>query len=249
MWRTPGQCAAQALEPVLADVTTGEQRHGHDADGRGVRHQLHLPGECRQEQCHGRDRCCDKKDTLIPWRASELTIYSVAILRRRMSRNQRIGLIVAAVLVAVLAFVIASPGDDDEGDQAAQTTTTPQAETATDVETETTPTETEPETPAPPKAVVTGIEIRAGEVVGGPAEIRVTHGDRVLLTVTSDAADDIHLHGYDIERKVAPGQPASSASWRNSRASSRSRATWPRTPAATRCSRPSSSNRSEHPCS
>jgi plastocyanin len=128
-----------------------------------------------------------------------------------MSRNQRIGLIVAAVLVAVLAFVIASPGDDDEGDQAAQTTTTPQAETGA-TETESAPTETdtetEAETPAPIKAVVTGIEIRGGEVVGGPAEIRVTHGDRVLLTVTSDAADDIHLHGYDIEKKVAPGQPA-----------------------------------------
>ena len=126
-----------------------------------------------------------------------------------MSRNQRIGLIVAAVVVAVLAFVIASPGDDDEGDQAAQTTTTPQAETsATETESAPTETETEAETPAPIKAVVTGIEIRAGEVVGGPAEIRVTHGDRVLLTVTSDAPDDIHLHGYDIEKKVAPGQPA-----------------------------------------
>ena len=125
-----------------------------------------------------------------------------------MSRNQRIGLIVAAVLVAVLAFVIASPGDDDEGDQAAQTTTTPQSETSTETESTPTETETEAETPAPIKAVVTGIEIRGGEVVGGPAEIRVTHGDRVLLTVTSDASDDIHLHGYDIEKKVAPGQPA-----------------------------------------
>jgi len=41
-----------------------------------------------------------------------------------MSRNQRIGLVVAAVLVAVLAFVIASPGGDDEGDKTAQTTPT-----------------------------------------------------------------------------------------------------------------------------
>ena len=51
-----------------------------------------------------------------PVRASQFTLYSVAILRRRMSRNQRIGLIVAAVAVAVLAFVIANPGGDDEGD-------------------------------------------------------------------------------------------------------------------------------------
>ncbi len=124
-----------------------------------------------------------------------------------MSRNQRIGLIAAAVAVAVLAFVIASPGDDDEGDQAAQTTAT-QSETSAETESTPTETETETESPAPTKAVVTGIEMRGGEVVGGPAEIRVTHGDRVLLTVSSDAPDDIHLHGYDIERKAASGQPA-----------------------------------------
>ena len=122
-----------------------------------------------------------------------------------MSRNQRIGLIVAAVIVAVLAFVIASPGGDDEGDQAAQTTPT-----ATETTTSSSETETEPETeaPAPTKAVVTRIKLRGGDVVGGPAEIRVTHGDRLLITVSSDAPDDIHLHGYDIEKEVAPGQPA-----------------------------------------
>ena len=26
--------------------------------------------------------------------------------------------------------------------------------------------------------------------------------------VSADAPDDIHLHGYDIEKQVAPGQPA-----------------------------------------
>ena len=125
-----------------------------------------------------------------------------------MTRNQRIGLIVAALVVAVVAFLIASPGGDDESDQAAQTTPTTQSETSAGTESAPTETETETETPAPTKAVVTGIVIRGGEVVGGPAEIRVTHGDRVLLTVTSDAPDDIHLHGYDIEKKVAPDQPA-----------------------------------------
>ncbi len=29
-----------------------------------------------------------------------------------------------------------------------------------------------------------------------------------MIVVSADAADDIHLHGYDIEKKVAPGQPA-----------------------------------------
>jgi hypothetical protein len=125
-----------------------------------------------------------------------------------MSRNGRIALVVAAVVVAVLAFVIASPGDDDEGSgQAAQTTT--QAETGAD---ETTPAETDAETettpPAPPEPEVTRIRIRGGEVVGGPTEITVTNGDVVRIVVAADAPDDIHLHGYDIEKPAAPGQPA-----------------------------------------
>jgi hypothetical protein len=102
-----------------------------------------------------------------------------------MTRNQRIGLVVAAVGVAVLAFVIASPGGDESDN------TAPVAET-----------------PAPPKPEVTRIQIRGGEVVGGPAEIKAKKGDRVAIVVSADAPDDIHLHGYDIEKKVEPGQPA-----------------------------------------
>ena len=113
-----------------------------------------------------------------------------------MSRNQRIGLVVAALVVAVVAFVIASPGGEDETPEpAAQTTSTA-------------PSETETEASAPTKAVVISIDIRGGEVAGGLPEFRVTKGDLVLITVASDAPDDIHLHGYDIEKKVEPGKPA-----------------------------------------
>jgi len=121
-----------------------------------------------------------------------------------MSRNQRIGLIVAAVLVAVLAFVIASPGGDDEGDTASQTTPT----TATTATTGTDTTETQTEAPAPPKPEATKIDIRGGEVAGGAAEINAKNGDTVVIVVSADAPDDIHLHGYDIEKKVEPGKPA-----------------------------------------
>jgi hypothetical protein len=119
-----------------------------------------------------------------------------------MSRNQRIGLIVAAIVVAALAFVVASPDGDGEGGSAAQTTpaqTTPA---------ETTPAETETAAPAPPMPEVTRIQIRGGEVAGGPAEITAKKGDTVVIVVSSDAPDDIHLHGYDIEKQVEPGRPA-----------------------------------------
>ncbi len=45
-------------------------------------------------------------------------------------------------------------------------------------------------------------------MAGGAADIQVTKGDVVRIVVSADAPDDIHLHGYDIEKKVAPGQPA-----------------------------------------
>jgi plastocyanin len=120
-----------------------------------------------------------------------------------MSRNQRVGLIVAALLVAVIAFVIASPGADDDGDRAAQTTATTETSGSSG-----TGTETATEPPPPPRPEVTRIQIRGGEVVGGPAEIQAKNGDTVAIVVSADAPDDIHLHGYDIEKKAAPGQPA-----------------------------------------
>jgi plastocyanin len=122
-----------------------------------------------------------------------------------MTRNQRIGLIVAAVVVAVVAFVIAgSAGDDDSGGQTTQTTETtsrPQSETGTD-------TTEQPHETVPAEPPVTRIRIEGGQVAGGPADIQVTKGDMVRIVVSSDAHDDIHLHGYDIEKPVEPGKPA-----------------------------------------
>ena len=116
-------------------------------------------------------------------------------------------LVVAALAVAVIAFLIASPGSDDgDGEQAAQTTTT-QTETETEPETEAeTETETEPAAPPPPQ--VTRIRIQGGQVVGGAKTIEVAQGEPVRLVVTADAPDEIHLHGYDITRNAAPGTPA-----------------------------------------
>jgi FtsP/CotA-like multicopper oxidase with cupredoxin domain len=119
-----------------------------------------------------------------------------------MTRNARIALVAAALVVAVVAFLIVRPGGDDEpsGTPSAQTETgannggeTAEAQT------------TGSETPAQPKTI--GIQIRGGSVVGGAKTIEVTKGDTVRIIVASDAPDEIHLHGYDIEREVAPGKP------------------------------------------
>jgi FtsP/CotA-like multicopper oxidase with cupredoxin domain len=125
-----------------------------------------------------------------------------------MSRNQRIALVLAALVVAVLAFVIAQPGDDEDDGERASNTTPAQTETGPAPDGGATePTETEPPSP-PPEPEVTRIRIRGGSVVGGPQDIEVERGDTVQIVVTADAADEIHLHGYDITRNAAPGQPA-----------------------------------------
>jgi FtsP/CotA-like multicopper oxidase with cupredoxin domain len=126
-----------------------------------------------------------------------------------MSRNQRIALVVAAVAVAVLAFVIAQPGDDDGGEQAATTPAQTETEGGSGDGGTPAPTETEgEEPPPPPEPEVTRIQMRDGTVVGGAKDIEVTRGDTVRIVVSSNAPDEIHLHGYDITRTPAPGKPA-----------------------------------------
>ena len=64
------------------------------------------------------------------------------------------------------------------------------------------------ETSAPAEPAVNRIQIKDGKVVGGPADIQVTKGDQVTIVVSANAPDDVHLHGYDIEKPVEPGKPA-----------------------------------------
>jgi hypothetical protein len=124
-----------------------------------------------------------------------------------MSRNQRIGLVVVALVVAVVAFVLARPGDDDDdsSQQAAQTTT---AQTETGTADGATETQTEAEPAPPPKPEISRIRVRGGTVVGGVQRVQAAKGDTVRIVVTSDAPDEIHLHGYDIYENAAPGRPA-----------------------------------------
>ncbi len=39
-----------------------------------------------------------------------------------------------------------------------------------------------------------------------PAEISVEEGDQVTLRLTSDRPVEVHLHGYDLEEEILPGE-------------------------------------------
>jgi hypothetical protein len=118
----------------------------------------------------------------------------------------RLLIVGAAIAAAVVLFVFLRPDDGDDG-----AATTPTATTATTTTTTTTTTEREPSVPPPPRppaAAVVRITVRDGTPVGGVRRVTVGKGRRVTLIVTSNVADHVHLHGYNVFRDVAPGMPA-----------------------------------------
>jgi hypothetical protein len=58
------------------------------------------------------------------------------------------------------------------------------------------------------QAVQAEIEVKGGQVSGGVRQIQAPVGAPVELRVTSDQADIVHVHGYDLEAPVAPGEAA-----------------------------------------
>lgn len=55
------------------------------------------------------------------------------------------------------------------------------------------------------REVAFDLKLTGGKVPQAMQLIRVKQGDAVRLRWTSDRAITVHLHGYDIEKKVAPG--------------------------------------------
>jgi hypothetical protein len=49
--------------------------------------------------------------------------------------------------------------------------------------------------------------VRNGERVAGPVSMQAREGDDVSIKVTSDRADELHLHGYDLHVQVKPNEP------------------------------------------
>lgn len=82
-------------------------------------------------------------------------------------------------------------GDGNEGEPngARETTTTTSAQ-------------------VPEAATTADVEVRDGEVVGGVERIEVDVGERVVIRVTADVDDEVHVHGYDLFEDVAAGTTA-----------------------------------------
>jgi hypothetical protein len=101
--------------------------------------------------------------------------------------------LVVAFALFVAGLALASCGGDGSGD-----TTETTMETTTETTTE--------EPPAGPTVV--RVRVVGGVPKGGIVRKTVKQGDRVVLVVSSDVADEVHLHGYDISRDVRAGGTA-----------------------------------------
>jgi FtsP/CotA-like multicopper oxidase with cupredoxin domain len=103
-----------------------------------------------------------------------------------MSQRTRVALVAAFLVGAVVAFVIAKPGGGDEQASPGQTA---RGGTKTKA--------------APPKARFEQVTVQ-----GAARTFRVHKGETVRIAVRSKTPDEVHLHGYDIEKRVEPGRPA-----------------------------------------
>lgn len=108
-----------------------------------------------------------------------------------MNRRLLIGA-VGLVAIAVL-FVLLRPGAQGE---TGSPSVAPTASTAA----------TDPGLSPEPAPTVIEVTVDGGSVIGG-GERDVRQGDAVLIRVTADVTDEVHLHGYDLHADVTPGTP------------------------------------------
>ena len=52
------------------------------------------------------------------------------------------------------------------------------------------------------------VAVKDGKVTPATHREPVAQGDTVKLVVTTDTADEVHVHGLDIEKETSPGKPA-----------------------------------------
>lgn len=105
-------------------------------------------------------------------------------------------------ILAALTLVLTGCGTEDSGD-----------ENAADAATTSTAPQTSEDAAGAGDSGATGSDavsftVEGGERVAGPERIEVAVGETVAIDVTSDTADELHVHGYNMTVALTPGEPA-----------------------------------------
>lgn len=117
-----------------------------------------------------------------------------------MSGGQRVVLVIVTVVLAVGAFLVLRPEDEDS--EPVTRTTTP-TETTT-----TAPEQTRPERTTPEEPEIPTIRVSGGQPVGGVQTIEVEQGETARFRVRTETPQEVHLHGYDLTEDSTAETPA-----------------------------------------
>jgi hypothetical protein len=110
-----------------------------------------------------------------------------------MGARQRLTFLLLAVVIAVVAVVLLT-GSGDDTPEADAPTATP---TVTAAAEETATATAEPQQAEPAAPLLTP---------GSEQDVEATEGDDVTLRVRAPEHDQVHVHGYDIERELPAGE-------------------------------------------
>jgi FtsP/CotA-like multicopper oxidase with cupredoxin domain len=101
--------------------------------------------------------------------------------------------------------LLAGCGGGDDAGGAAGATTTVASTTTTAAEPSSTG---EPTTTAGFSGILIEARVTGDEVDTASRRVRVARGDKVRIRVEADRDEEVHVHGYELKRPVAPGRPA-----------------------------------------
>jgi uncharacterized cupredoxin-like copper-binding protein len=113
----------------------------------------------------------------------------------------------ASALLPALALLALAGCDDDGQPVSGQTPSTSASVASPSATLPTTP--SGPITTADQAAVVIVATVANGKITPNTQTVKAEQGQRVMVTVTSDEADELHVHGYDKEVELQPGKPGS----------------------------------------
>ncbi|TKJ35161.1 hypothetical protein [Blastococcus sp. CCUG 61487] len=114
-----------------------------------------------------------------------------------------------AALLLPLPLVLAGCAGTEASESGATSTPERSSDSTSPDSTSTDRGSAETSAPAPSSAATAfEVQVTGGQPTGDTGRVLVPLGNRVTVTITSDAPDEAHLHGYDVLVDLEPGTPA-----------------------------------------
>ena len=116
----------------------------------------------------------------------------------------------AAVTVLLAVLLSGCAAGVDEPDTAGAAAATPSSAAATPAPSASAaaPTAAAPSPSPTPQVRTIAVAYAGGQVTGSSGREEVRLGEQVVLRVSSDVAEEVHVHGYDLEAVVPAGGSA-----------------------------------------